>query len=455
MNMMSHLRLRAVPNIASMRPNNTSSRYLSTSVKKVYKKQSNDTRSKSKKKSSSFLGRLVVKDSRSLATAMVKLIDDSDIYDYRKSLQTLRENPQTKGQVITNLSNKKCNTVAWWNKWLIKALSNQRANLFPYSIPVADGEGLMKQKAKLAALLFATRHIVPTPFRDFLLSDNMKKTVAPSFVEEKSYRKASILANELGNRLPVPKLELLNEILRCKALGEMDDDALVDEITKHCNLHLDFLAEFFRFLDIPLTPIYKQLINSRQKQREATIDRLASEIGHLVYTHSGLDSTLPSNASYERNVYGQGASKRKPYISFSCFNCLEIKLKCYAKHANVSVNKYFFESSGQSANEEEEEEMSPHVNPHVFNNLAMKRPPPTALDVLNMRNPNPSHGSVASGQVVAPDPIQGGKQAVVRVLSAMPCAVQCCCHDCAYCRRGGDPIGAELVGFYLISNHAR
>ena len=213
----------------------------------------------------------VLRDSKALAAAMVKYIPDSEIDSYKAMLQTMREHPDIKPLVLKKLSGQIAkdvlseslslthslansqvfgegsaalatastssppsssgatsstagavsttpmaakrqqhslrNKTQWVDQWLLKALTNKRANLFPLKLPSALSVGtnmnpsssssglfttfsmngssanaqldpiqqeyeqrLLAQKAKLAAYLFSNKQIIHSSFREFLLT---------------------------------------------------------------------------------------------------------------------------------------------------------------------------------------------------------------------------------------------------------------------------------------------
>lgn len=198
--------------------------------------------------------RLVVKNSSYFASTIVRLVDDSDIDSYRKMLQTLRENPQIKGALIDTLTEPSTplSTKPWFNQWVLKALKDPASPAFPLSLPSEDANELLERKATLASLLFACRYSADTPFRNYLLSLT-KVRAEPSKLEERHYRKATKMANEIGDAFSLSKLDRLIVIVRAFLAGQQTDEELLHTILSACHLHIDKLENLFRYLEIPMS----------------------------------------------------------------------------------------------------------------------------------------------------------------------------------------------------------
>lgn len=326
---------------------------------------SKSEKSESKEKTSSRKQRIVAKDSRSLASIMVRLIGDSEIEDVRRTLQTLREYPETKEEVMRKLREGEGapQSFDWWNKFLLQALGSRRTTLFPFTIPIERSAKVLQKKITLSAYLFAIRYSVESPFRDFLLSESSTASIpTPTKIEKAVYREASLLANVLGDKLSVQKLDHLIHAIKKYMNGQLDHDGLVDKITEHCHLHLDILSDVFKFLEIPLTPIYRNLITSRQALRDKMIDRLAAEIGHFVHSHGGKeDEAILSDSS--NHTFEAVLKASRPYIAFGTVHSLEIAVKCYSKQSsrftldhpeNLIFERSMSSHSSDAMNEDEE-----------------------------------------------------------------------------------------------------
>ncbi|RYY79777.1 hypothetical protein EON63_17020, partial [archaeon] len=234
--------------------------------------------------------RVVVKNSTSFASAIVRLVDDSDIDSYRKMLQTLRENPQIKNALIDTLTprphpqhdNLSLSTKPWFNQWVLKALKDPASPVFPLSLPSEDANDLLELKATLASLLFACRYTTDTPFRNYLLS-NGTITAEPSKLEETHYRKATRLANEIGDTFSLAKLDRLIAIVRAFLAGQQSEEDLLHTILSACHLHIDKLENLFRYLEIPMSSKY---IDTH------TIHHIPYTIYHIPYTIYHIPYTL-------------------------------------------------------------------------------------------------------------------------------------------------------------------
>eukprot|EP01031_Cornospumella_fuschlensis_P025106 gene25106-30323_t len=280
--------------------------------------------------------RVVVKNSTSFASAIVRLVDDSDIDAYRKMMQTLRENPQIKSALLETLSSQSTDsplsTKPWFNQWVIKALDDPTSPLFPLSLLSEDANEILERKATLASLLFACRYTADTPFRNYLLS-NSKIAAEPSKLEETHYRKATKLANEIGDTFSLAKLDRLIVIMRDFLAGQQSEEELLHMILSACHLHIDKLENLFRYLEIPMSSTVRDLCSNRQLERAKVVDRLAAELLYLVYTRGG--NSVNGQGDLVKGDGGaalaEGIRRDLGYISLGIFHVLELRISCYPR----------------------------------------------------------------------------------------------------------------------------
>lgn len=254
-----------------------------------------------KKKSSKAIAihssRMVIKDSRSLADAMVRVIDDNEIDGHRQTLISIRENLKLRSLLYERLQQEQQSclqlkkSMHWFNEWLLKALSSQKVHLFPLFVPIASNDQLLEAKATLAAYLFAYKHRYPSRFFEYLLASHPNEDyIEPQKDESTIYAKASIIANDIGDRLHISKVEKLTSLV--KSYNEDDNenqisksDKLLSDITALCSMHIDLLYPLLNFLDVPINPTLQTLIDSRSLRRQHIVHDLSRELSSIVYTH--------------------------------------------------------------------------------------------------------------------------------------------------------------------------
>lgn len=292
----------------------------------------------------------IVRDSATLANAIVKYIPDSDVENYKVMLQTLRENPDIRPLVLAKLteqlqshhnkhalvnhnspnsnhdhhvpksedvngvsegvdhnllpsvpSNKSSqhrNTTKWLDTWLKKVLNSSRSNLFPLRIPHASEKKMLERKARLAAYLFANKQILHSSFREFLLTeDPMKEFVTPNKDERVIYTHASKIADDLGNHLYTDKLSQITRVVRHYVEGQVDQEGFLLELSSICSLHIDQCEEMLTFLGIPMNRPFQMLIQSRRLRRQRLVEELQAELSYVVFTHSNMQSRPPSQVT--------------------------------------------------------------------------------------------------------------------------------------------------------------
>jgi len=248
-------------------------------------------------KSTLYVPRMVIKDSRSLAEAMVRMIDDSEIDNHRQILISIRENEDMKKSLYERLlleqqdSFRLKKAFPWFNEWLLKALSTDRVHLFPLFVPVVANDQLLDAKATLAAYLFAYKHRYPSRFFEYLLTTQPNEDyVEPQKDESTIYAKASIIANDIGDRLHISKIEKLTNLVKnyteqTSQNQNLKAEQLLADITSLCSIHIDLLYPLLNFLDVAINPTLQTLIDSRSLRRQHITHDLSRELNSIVYNH--------------------------------------------------------------------------------------------------------------------------------------------------------------------------